>query len=112
MKIKILIVIFISLFTINANAGYIKGLGANSCGEVIDTINEGKKLNIEWADMMYTAWIQGYMSGLDDNKPSATSRLKNVSKDSLYFAVLNRCKAKPLDDLYEATDYVYFNQLQ
>ena len=111
MKTKILIFIFISLFSINANAGYIKGLGANSCGEVINTINEGRKLNVEWGDMMYTAWIQGYMSGLDDDKPSATSRLKNVDKDSLFFAVLNRCKAKPLDDLYEATEYVYFNQL-
>ena len=111
MKTKILIVIFISILSTNVNAGYIKGLGANSCGKVIDTINEGRRLNIEWADMMYTAWIQGYMSGLDNGKPSETSRLKNVDKDSLFFAVVNRCKAKPLDDLYEATEYVYFNQL-
>ena len=47
MKTKILIVIFISLFSINANAGYIKGLGANSCGKVINTINEGRKINVE-----------------------------------------------------------------
>ncbi len=111
MRFKILLSIFFTFFVINANAGYIKGLGANSCGSVITTVKEGQQQNIEWVQMMYTAWIQGYMSGLDDNKPSSNSRLKNVHKDSLFYAVLNRCEAKPLDELYQAADYVYNNQL-
>tara|TARA_E500000331_G_C17188582_1_gene683809 strand:- start:217 stop:552 length:336 start_codon:yes stop_codon:yes gene_type:complete len=111
MKFKVLFIIVFTLMLTNVNAGYIKGLGANQCGEVISTVEGGKKANVEWVQMMFTAWIQGYMSGLDDDKPTESSRLKGVHKDSLFFAVLNRCKVKPTEDLYEATEYVYFNQL-
>mgnify|MGYP001303141255 CR=1 FL=1 len=111
MKIKVLFVIVFTLMLTNVNAGYIKGLGANPCGDVISTVERGQEANVEWVQMIFTAWIQGYMSGLDDDKPTESSRLKGVHKDSLFFAVLNRCKVKPMEDLYEATEYVYFNQL-
>lgn len=111
MSLRFLIVIILVFTFSKANAGYIKGLGANQCGKVISTVEEGEKQNIEWVNMMYTAWIQGYLSGLDDDKPNNNSRLKGVHKDSLFYAVLNRCKAEPLKDLYEATEYVYYNKL-
>ena len=75
MSLRFLIVIILVFTFSKANAGYIKGLGANQCGKVISTVEEGEKQNIEWVNMMYTAWIQGYLSGLDDDKPNNNSRL-------------------------------------
>ena len=68
---------------------WVRGLGAGECGNVLSTVKRAEKNDIEWVSMMYVAWIQGYLSGLDSDTSDQISRLKNVSKDSLYYSVIN-----------------------
>mgnify|MGYP001002286968 CR=1 FL=1 len=112
MNLKFFYIIIFTFIFSSANAGYIKGLGANECGVVLSTVKQAEKADIEWVSMMYTAWIQGYMSGLDNDKPTSTSRIKDIHKDSLYLSVINRCKEEPLENLYEATNFIYYNKLK
>ena len=56
--------------------------------------------------MLVTAWIQGYLSALDEN-----NKLKNTDKDSLFLAVKKRCENEPLDFVHEAVEYVYIHKL-
>ena len=62
-----------------------------------------------------TVWFKDKEEIIDGRKihprTKKVFRLKNVSKDSLYYSVINRCKNEPLDDLYEATFWVYINKL-
>ena len=90
---------------------WVRGLGAGECGNVLSTVKRAEKNDIEWVSMMYVAWIQGYLSGLDSDTSDQISRLKNVRKVSLYYSVINRCKDEPLEDLYEAVLWVYLNKL-
>ena len=86
-------IIFLIMYSnLSQAGGYIKGLGASQCGDVLSTIKKAEKNDVEWVSMMYTSWIQGYLSGISHDSSDQISRLKNVSKDSLYYSVINRCK--------------------
>ena len=110
--LRILLVIFFVMYSnLSLANGWIKGLGAGQCGDVLSTVKRAEKNDIEWVSMMYIAWMQGYLSGIDSDTSDQISRLKNVSKDSLYYSVINRCKDEPLEDFYEAVLWVYLNKL-
>ena len=102
MILRILLITFFVFFTSSAQA-WIRGIGANKCGETFTLLEKDQD---GWGRMLVTAWIQGYLSGLDEN-----NKLKNTDKDSLFLAVKKRCENEPLDFVHDAVEYVYINKL-
>lgn len=104
---KILIyisVLILYIYTPTAEAeNNIFGTGAISCGEM-GALKGGPYDN--WQEV---GWISGYMSAL--NVENGLTKGNGKSFESIYYAVLNRCKDTPLELMQSAITYVYINEL-
>lgn len=104
---KILIytsVLILYIYTPTAEAeNNIFGTGAISCGELIAD-DRGP-----YNDYQTVGWISGYMSAL--NVEYGFTKGVGESFESIYYAVLNRCKDTPLKLVQSAIVYVYINEL-
>ena len=95
---------FLIAFTNTVNAQYyIKGYGATPCGKFLaDTDFKGNYFS-------QAQWILGYISGL--NRENSLEKGNDVDATSILYAVKNRCEEKPLEDVEDATNWVYWNEL-
>ena len=104
---KILIyisVLILYIYTPTAEAeNYIFGVGATSCGEMV-ALKGGP-----YDHFHEVGWISGYMSAL--NVEYGFTKGDGKSFESIYYAVLNRCKDTPLELMQSAITYVYINEL-
>lgn len=103
---KILICIFaliLNIYTPTAEANNIFGVGASSCGEMIAENNR------PYDDFHRVGWISGYISAL--NVEYGLTKGVDKSYESIYYAVLNRCKDTPLEMVQSAINYVYAYEL-
>jgi hypothetical protein len=94
---------FLIIFTNTVNAYAIKGYGVKPCGKFLAETDF--KLNY----FTEAQWIMGYISGL--NKENSSEKGYDVDPTSILYAVRNRCEEKPLEDVEEATNWVYWNEL-
>ena len=62
-----------------------------------------------YGDFQTIGWMSGYMSAL--NVEYGFNRGIDKSFESIYYAVLNRCKETPLKLVSQAVRYVYLNEL-
>ena len=104
---KILIyisVLILHIYTPTAEAGdNIFGTGAISCGEMV-ALKGGP-----YDNFMVVGWISGYMSAL--NVEYGYTKGVDKSFESIYYAVLNRCKDTPLKLMQSAIVDVYRDEL-
>mgnify|MGYP006109937701 CR=1 FL=1 len=104
---KILIyisVLILYIYTPTAEAeNNIFGVGATSCGEMV-ALTGGPYDNFD-----RVSWISGYISAL--NAEYGLTKGVDKSWESIYYAVLNRCKDTPLELMPSAILYVYINEL-
>lgn len=77
-------------FSISASGQMIMGAGASDCGQMIaDDRMDGLKI-------LYTHWIQGYLSALNlTGYLNKTEVMNGLSPDAIYFSVLNVCRENP-----------------
>ena len=97
-------VLILYIYTPTAEAeSNIFGSGARTCGELIADSSG------PYDDFQGVGWISGYMSAL--NVSYGFTKGVDKSFESIYYAVLNRCKETPLELMADAIIYVYANEL-
>ena len=94
---------FLIAFTNTVNAYTIKGIGALPCGKLLAETDFKQNYYQE------AQWILGYITGL--NRENSLSKGNEVDPTSILYAVKNRCEEKPLMDVEDATNWVYWNEL-
>ncbi len=104
---KILIytsVLILYIYTPTAEAeSNIFGSGARSCGELIADSSG------PYDDFQGVGWISGYISAL--NVEYGFTKGVDKSFESIYYAVLSRCKETPLELMQEAIVHVWIYEL-
>ena len=96
------LILYIYIPTVEAEDN-IFGTGAISCGEMV-ALKGGP-----YDNFMEVGWISGYMSAL--NVEYGYTKGIDKSFESIYYAVLNRCKHTPLKLMQDAIVHVYVNEL-
>tara|TARA_Y100000768_G_C23432966_1_gene431359 strand:+ start:160 stop:465 length:306 start_codon:yes stop_codon:yes gene_type:complete len=95
---KLLSILIVSLLW-SLNAHSYSGLGVFECGELLsrkdDVIVKNQVEN----------WAQGYVTGRNYEQNSSAG--KNISGDSLFWAVVKYCEDNPLKDAVYAMESVY-----
>tara|TARA_B100001250_G_scaffold408232_1_gene430259 strand:- start:728 stop:1039 length:312 start_codon:yes stop_codon:yes gene_type:complete len=94
---------FLIIFTNTVNAYTIKGYGANSCGKFL------AETDFKGNYFPQGQWIVGYITGL--NRQNSLDKGYDFDSTSILYAVKNRCEEKPLEDVEQATNWVYWNEL-
>ncbi|MBT6635959.1 MAG: hypothetical protein HOB48_04530 [Flavobacteriaceae bacterium] len=105
---KLLLLLFLIpnlVIPLNLNAEA-RGLPATDCGYFI----KKDRLNNEEITSVNRLSILAYMSALEFL--TQYNKIKDISNDSLYYAVLQECKNKPLKNVGDAMLHVYFNELK
>jgi hypothetical protein len=105
MKKLLFIVIFSVGISLNVNAESI-GLVSGSCGYFIQKDRDDYD---NWR-FEFTFSFQAYVSALE--YMTKENRVEELSGDSLYYSVLNRCKKEPLLRIDETLLRVYFEDLE
>ncbi len=77
-------------------AGTIYGAGNSSCGSFIDALNDN-----DWGILMYKAWIQGYLVGIQGYQD-----LKETDSKGMESFVKQHCEKFPLDTIEEASFFL------
>jgi len=107
MKKLLLILMMIPFAGVNTTqAQWVHGAGATSCGRVISDTKGDSDSTLLYA---YRFWMQGYISGLNYERVSIKG--KGIDPAAIWYAVMNRCREKPLDIFAVATRWVYDNEL-
>ena len=105
MKKLLLILMMVSFAGVStAQVSHVKGYGAYSCGFAISDTRDN-----EIAELAYKSWMLGYISALNFERIS--SKGKGIDANALWYAVMNRCRAKPLTYFDDAIYWVYRNEL-
>ena len=94
---------FLIIFTNTVNAYTVKGYGGASCGKFL------AETDFQVNYFSEAQWIMGYISGL--NRENSLNKGNKVDPTSILYAVKNRCEEKPLMDVEDATNWVYWNEL-
>ena len=103
MKKFLITLFFLIVFSNTVCAYLIKGVGGISCGEFLTEEDSEVKSLVD------RSWLTGYISGL--NRQNSLNKGEGVDSQSILLAVKNRCREKPLKDVEDATNWVYWNEL-
>lgn len=101
-------VLLLSALTVEAADGYVSGLGAQSCGEVMAGIKQ-QQLSAQEAQH----WVQGYFSGANvvhgaRSKRGAVNAGSTMLPDRILQMVMAKCEASQTDPFSKAVNEVYF----
>tara|TARA_B100000315_G_C14398870_1_gene505521 strand:+ start:93 stop:458 length:366 start_codon:yes stop_codon:yes gene_type:complete len=108
--LPVLLLLTISLGN-NTAWGFAVGLGNTSCGKLLDHERRGlTKTDTMSMFHAYTGWIQGYITGRNQEKYSEKG--KDVSDESLLFAVVEYCRNNPRNKIIHAINHIYDNELR
>ncbi len=103
MKKFLITLSFLIVFTNTVGAYAVKGTGATPCGQFLI------EKNFQGKSAMQINWIMGYITGL--NRENSLYKGQGADPTSILFAVKNQCREKPLMDVEDATNWVYWNEL-
>ena len=105
MRKLLLILMMVTFAGVNTtNAAHIKGAGITSCGKAMSQTKDDYVV-----ENILMGWMTGFISGL--NTANASDKGANTDSEAIWYAVINRCQAKPLQMFADATLWVYRNEL-
>ena len=102
-------VLFSSTVSAQSESGGIVGAGALSCEQMLSHLSE---VQTEAAEVVYQAWVHGYLSGLNILQFYMERNNANVvDGGGNWLWVQNYCRNNPLEDVAQATIEL-FNELK
>ena len=85
----------------------VNGVGANSCGSILEEENTGKRGILYWQRI---GWMNGYLTGRNFEVNGTAGKRSDYK--AIYFAVIKYCRDNPLKLYEESLNHVYDYQLK
>tara|TARA_B110000008_G_C16719643_1_gene464257 strand:+ start:182 stop:499 length:318 start_codon:yes stop_codon:yes gene_type:complete len=99
---KKILTIFALLVILSSSSYAASITGFYQCGEIINLDNK----NNEWAKEFVIKWFYGFYSGVNIMNDYETNE-PIPDGSSIYYSILNYCKANPLEDTVDASIDLY-----
>jgi hypothetical protein len=91
------------------NRYLILGPGSNSCAVVLSDLAEGVKRKDNAADVIYTMWLAGSLTGYNRDSKSTYSIIGNMSFQDVFKWTLDFCKEHP-QQIYSAAADAFIHE--